>query len=325
MFEKFHNQTLDTMKIPQYALALHAGAGTIPRNSLSFREDTEIREHLREAARRAGALLENGRSALEAVCVAVHILEDAPAFNAGRGAVFSAEGQHELEASLMCGRAREGGAAMMLRRVKNPILLADLIRTRSEYVCLSGAGAEAFAKAHGLDLVDPSYFYTSARYAQLKKARAAKQVLLDHEGKFGTVGAVARDTDGNLAAATSTGGMTNKRAGRIGDSAILGAGTYADNDYAAISTTGHGEAFMRSVLAYDVVARMKYAQGITLAEASRTAITENLARFGRGGLIAIGRNGVPVFGMNTSGMYRAALSAGERHPRTAIYADEELK
>jgi beta-aspartyl-peptidase (threonine type) len=257
---------------------------------------------------------------------AVTELEDSPHFNAGRGAVFNAEGKNELDASIMEGNALNAGAVAAVHNVRNPILLARRVMTDSAHVMLMGEGAESFARQQGIAFEDDSYFYTDYRWQQLQKAKASDRpdaTFLSEtpDQWFSTVGAVALDQDGNLAAATSTGGMTNKQWGRVGDSPIIGAGTYADNRSCAVSATGHGEYFIRATVARDVCARVQYT-GVSLAEASRQVVGEQLtAMGGDGGIIAVDPQGNVALTFNTSGMYRASIDA-EGNVYVAIFGDE---
>jgi beta-aspartyl-peptidase (threonine type) len=270
-----------------------------------------------EAALVAGwTLLRDGATALDAVERAVCVLEDNPLFNAGRGAVFTNAGTHEMDACIMSGADLRAGAVAAVAGVKHPISLARRVMDESPHVLLCGAGAEEFARSAGIDFAPAEYFYVELRYRQLLDARREGEVQLDHAGdsksldkKFGTVGAVACDARGDLAAATSTGGMTNKRFGRIGDTPIIGAGTYADNRTCAISATGHGEFFMRAVAAYDVACLMKYG-GLSLAAACERTVNETLREMGgEGGLIAVDALGNIALPFNSEGMYRAWVSS----------------
>jgi beta-aspartyl-peptidase (threonine type) len=266
------------------------------------------------------SILEAGGSALDAVEAAVRSLEDDILFNAGRGAVFTRDATHELDASIMCGRTLDCGAVAGVPNVRNPITLARAIMERSEHVLMAGEGARRFAVEEGIELAGDEYFYSQERFEQLEVARAALRVQLDHapdeplpgqapEDSTGTVGAVALDAAGDLAAATSTGGMTNKRVGRVGDTPIIGGGTYANNATCAVSCTGHGELIMKAVAAYDVSALMEYA-GKSLAEACDIVIHRKLAsEHGTAGLIAVDREGNIALPFNSTGMYRAALSS----------------
>lgn len=298
------------------AIAVHGGAGTIARESMPPEREKQYRDGLELAVRRGHAVLKEGGSALDAVEVAVAVLEDCPYFNAGRGAVFTANGTHELDASIMCGRTLEAGAVAGVHNVKNPVILARRVMKNSPHVLLSGKGAFEFAYQQKVDLEDDAYFFDQFRYEQWQETKGTDVVQLDHTDgkKFGTVGAVALDVQGHLAAATSTGGMTNKRFGRIGDSPIIGSGTYANDRTCAISCTGHGEPFLRAVVAHDVSCLMDY-KGLSLAEAVRTVIHDKLPPLdGDGGLIAVDGTGRVVLDFNCSGMYRAhSLADGVVH------------
>ncbi|CAG9252178.1 isoaspartyl peptidase/L-asparaginase family protein [Paraburkholderia caribensis] len=324
-------------------IAIHGGAGTIVRASMA--PDAEARYHaeLRAVLVAAQRVLADGGSALDAVTQAVRLLEDCPLFNAGHGSVFTSAGTHELDASIMDGRTLEAGAVSCVKRVRNPIVAARHVLDYSEHVMFTAEGAEAFAQAQGLEFVDPSYFHTDARYRQWQLAREQQRAMLDHDGaalaaqeaasankealphepidpnkKFGTVGAVAVDLYGHVAAATSTGGITNKQLGRVGDAPLIGAGCYADDATCAVSTTGSGEMFMRMVAAYDVAAQMAY-RGVSLDEAANDVVMNRLPRIdGRGGLIAVDAHGNVVLPFNTEGMYRGYARVGEA-PVTAIY------
>lgn len=304
-----------------YALAIHGGAGTIAAERMTASREKAYREALERSLRSGHAILQDGGSALDAVQAAVQVLEDTPLFNAGRGAVFNADGQHEMDASLMNGRDLRAGAVAGVQNVKNPVVLARRVMEHSDHVLISGNGAFEFAHKQKVVLEDDQYFFDEFRYQQWKEAVGSGGMRLDHsEGdrKFGTVGAVALDRHGDLAAATSTGGMTNKRWQRIGDSPIIGAGTYANNESCAVSCTGHGESFIRAVAAHDVHALMAY-KGISLAEAVRVVVHEKLPPLdGDGGLIAVDRAGNVVLDFNCSGMYRGhAGTDGVFH--TAIF------
>jgi len=285
---------------------IHGGAGTIDPEQLSPDQEREYRQTL-EAALAAGyAVLDAGGPALDAVEAAIVIMEDSPLFNAGKGAVFTHDGHNELDASIMDGKTGQAGAVAGLRRVKNPIRAARAVMEASPHVLLSGEGADAFAAAQGLEQVEPDYFRTEQRWQQLQKALEQDAVELDHGGtdKFGTVGAVAIDRQGHLAAATSTGGMTNKRWGRVGDSPIIGAGTFADDQSCAVSATGHGEFFIREAAAHSVCARMEFG-GATLEEAAHAVVFDQLEPIGgKGGVIAVDARGMMAAPFNTPGMYR---------------------
>lgn len=298
------------------SIAVHGGAGTIPRESMTPEREKQYRDGLELAVRRGHAVLKEGGNALDAVEIAVSVLEDCPQFNAGKGAVFTADGTHELDASIMDGSTLEAGAVAGVHNVKNPVVLARRVMRNSAHVLLSGRGAFEFAYQQKVDLEDDAYFFDQFRYDQWQETKGTDVYKLDHSDgkKFGTVGAVARDARGHLAAATSTGGMTNKRFGRIGDSPIIGSGTYANDRTCAISCTGHGEPFLRAVVAHDVSCLMEY-KGLSLAEAVRIVIHEKLPPMdGDGGLVAVDASGTVVLDFNCSGMYRAhALADGLVH------------
>ena len=304
---------------PRFAIAIHGGAGTILKSSMTPEQEAQYRMKLAEAVDIGYAILEKGGTSLDAVEAVVQRLEDDSLFNAGKGSVFNSEGKVELDASIMDGNTLKAGAVAGVHHVKNPIRLARTVMEKSEHVFFIGDGAEKFAQEHGLELVDESYFFTEARWQSLQKAKA-KESLTEKE-KHGTVGAVALDQHGNLAAATSTGGMTNKKFGRIGDSPIIGAGTYADNETCAISATGHGEYFIRAVVAHDIASLMRY-KGLSLQAAAEEVVMNKLAKLGgTGGIIAIDRNANIAMPFNTDGMYRAYKVQGGK-TFVAIYKDE---
>jgi beta-aspartyl-peptidase (threonine type) len=274
---------------------------------------------LEEALDAGYKILQQSGTALDAVEAAVVSLENCPLFNAGKGSVFTADGKHEMDACVMDGSRLTAGAVANVTGVKNPILLARRIMEKTEHVLLAGKGAEDFARSQNLPFENEDYFYNAFRYEQWQQVKGEATTLLDHsEKKFGTVGAVAVDSAGNLAAATSTGGMTNKRFGRIGDTALIGCGTYADNHTCAVSCTGHGEFFIRAVVAYDVACLMKY-RGLSLAEACRIVVQETLKQSGgEGGLVAVDQAGNVVLEFNSEGMYRGSIDAGGKK-NVAIY------
>ncbi len=294
------------------AIAIHGGAGVIDRSKLTPEREAKVRADLERAVRTGYAQLTSGKSSVDAVIAAVQVLEDSPYFNAGRGAVFTADGINELDAAIMDGAARRAGAVAGLHRVKNPITLAREVMENSNHVLLSGSGAEKFAKKRGVKLVDPSYFRVQERWDQLKAAQRLEKLhqsagrALPASAYFGTVGAVAVDQQGHLAAATSTGGMTNKRFGRVGDAPIIGAGTFA-NERCAVSATGHGEFFIRSVVAFDICAKQRYLHW-PIDRAANTVINEELKQIGgEGGVIAIDQSGHISMPFNSQGMYRASI------------------
>ncbi|MBL7692743.1 MAG: isoaspartyl peptidase/L-asparaginase [Flavipsychrobacter sp.] len=292
------------------SIAIHGGAGTILRSSMTPELQAQYELGLRQARDAGYAVLERGGSSVDAVEVAVAALEDFPLFNAGRGAVFNNVGKHEMDACIMRGDTREAGAVCGVAGVKNPVKLARAVMERSGHVLLSGQGAEEFGRAQGMEFAEDAYFYTQQRYEQWQQALKEDRVQLDHsDKKFGTVGAVALDTFGNLAAATSTGGMTNKKFGRVGDSPVPGAGTYANNATCAISCTGHGELFLRAVVAHDISCLMEY-RGLSLQEACDIVVHDKLVKIGgEGGLVAVDRMGQIAMPFNSEGMYRACRSA----------------
>ncbi|MGP9801139.1 isoaspartyl peptidase/L-asparaginase family protein [Rheinheimera sp. NSM] len=297
-------------------IVIHGGAGTISRDSMSAAQEQAYHAMLTHAVSQGYAVLERGGSSLDAVTAAVIVLEDSPLFNAGKGAVYTFDESHELDASIMDGRSRSAGAVAGVSNVKNPILLARAVMEKSVHVMLSGKGAEQFAKEQQLELVENSYFNTEFRYEALKRAKQAiapqpHQAALPYDPawKMGTVGAVAIDKKGNLAAATSTGGMTAKRYGRIGDAPIIGAGNFADNKSCAVSATGHGEFFIRYQVAADICARVKY-QNKTAAVASKEVMAELKKAGGDGGVIVVDHKGQLSWTFNTEGMYRALKAEG---------------
>jgi beta-aspartyl-peptidase (threonine type) len=302
-----------------FGLAIHGGAGTLPRAETSGARERKYREGLSEALDAGFAVLQADGTSLDAVSRAVMVLEDNPLFNAGRGSVFTLDGRNELDAAIMDGSNLKAGAVCGVAHVRNPIELARAVMEHSEYVMLSGAGAEEFALSRGFALVPRSYFHTPERWRQLERIRGGdgglSALTISH---VGTVGAVALDAGGRLAAATSTGGMTGKRYNRIGDSPVIGAGTYADDRSCAVSATGHGEIFIRTAVAHDICARIRFG-GRTLSEAVREVVLEELpALGGEGGVVAIDPRGAIAMEFNSEGMFRASRRTGEE-PRIAIY------
>ncbi|WP_324261572.1 isoaspartyl peptidase/L-asparaginase [Altererythrobacter sp. H2] len=325
-------------EMPRWSLAIHGGAGTLDKTAMTPERRAEYEAALQAALDAGARVLAEGGSAIDAVKAAVIIMEDSPLFNAGKGAVFTWEGTNELDASIMDGRDRSAGAVAGVKTVKNPILLADTVRTQSEHVMLMGAGAEAFAVEKGFAVTPPEYFATPARREALERMKAKQLSALDVDHKFGTVGAVALDRQGNLAAATSTGGMTGKRWGRVGDAPIIGAGTYADNRSCAVSATGWGEYFIRVGVAHEICARLRARQEVldVLAAGMETdpvvktveaqyfadAVMADVKQLGGdGGVILVTPEGYAIFSFNTSGMYRGrATSAGVNE--VAIFGGE---
>ncbi len=298
-----------------FGIAIHGGAGTILRSSMTEEKEKQYTAALQQAINTGYTILQKGGSSLDAVEEAIISLEDCPLFNAGKGAVFNNKGGHEMDASIMYGKDLSAGAVSLIKNVKNPISLSRAVMEKSEHVFLCGDGAEEFAKKMNLPFESDEYFRDEFRYQQWQKAKEADGSFLDHnvqtqsDKKFGTVGAVALDVNGNLAAGTSTGGMTNKKFGRVGDSPVIGAGTYANNNTCAISCTGHGELFIRAVVAYDISALMEY-KNLSLKEACEEVVIKKLVAIGgEGGLIAIDKNGNIELPFNSEGMYRAMKSS----------------
>ncbi len=312
-----------------FAIAIHGGAGTILRENLTKEMEAEYRNVLETAVRTGHEILKNGGSSQEAVEQTIRVMEDSPLFNAGKGAVLNSLGEVELDASFMDGKTLNAGAVSGMQTIKNPISAAIEVMDKSPHVMLSGKGADQFSSERGLEVVSPEYFLTQRRIDALEKVKAKernqalqvedKNFLLRQ--KYGTVGCVALDLEGNLAAGTSTGGMTNKKWNRIGDAPIIGAGTYANNKTCAISATGWGEYFIRSVVAYDISALMEY-KNLSLQEAERTVIHEKMGQLGgTGGVIGIDSEGNIAFEMNTPGMYRAQIDS-KGILQVKIFADE---
>lgn len=318
-----------TIKQGPISLVIHGGAGTIERGNMSDKQEAEYRAKLTEALEVGYAVLESGAPAMDAVIASIQVMEESPLFNAGVGAVFTNEGKNELDAAVMDGKTRKAGAVAGVSTIKSPIFAARTVMDNSVHVMMAGKGAEKFAEEQGLEIVDPEYFFTQNRFDALQRVKEREKekdrstALADFpDSKFGTVGCVALDKDGNIAAGTSTGGMTNKRYGRIGDAPIIAAGTYADNLTCGVSATGHGEYFIRAVVAYDVAAKMKYAN-MSLEDAAHLIVDEELVEFGGdGGLIALDRAGNITMPFNTSGMYRGYMNEKDA-PKVFIYKDEK--
>ncbi|KAA3619091.1 MAG: isoaspartyl peptidase/L-asparaginase [Flavobacterium sp.] len=311
-----------------FGLVIHGGAGTILKKNMSDSLEAAYKAKLEEAIRVGHEILANGGSAMEAVTKTINVMEDSPLFNAGKGAVFTHEETNELDASVMDGATLNAGAVAGVTRIKNPIDLALEVMNNSPHVMLSGKGAEIFASERGFELVDPMYFYTERRFQslqQVKKKESENTVSVAEDpfiknAKFGTVGCAALDKNGNLAAGTSTGGMTNKRWNRIGDAPIIGAGTYANNATCAVSSTGWGEYFIRAMVAHDISAMMEY-KGISLQEAASEVIQKKVPELGGdGGIVAIDKDGNVAMEFNTAGMYRAHMNA-EGELTIAIYKE----
>jgi beta-aspartyl-peptidase (threonine type) len=312
---------------PEITMVIHGGAGTISRGEMTPEEERAIRDKLTEALEAGQTILRNRGAALDAVETAIKILEDSPLFNAGKGAVFTAEGKNELDASIMDGATLKAGAVASVTTIKNPISAARAVMTQSKHVLLVGPGAERFAGEKGLEIVPPHYFFDQKRWDELQRAKESEKASVTPPSSaktmLGTVGALALDSQGNLAAGTSTGGLTNKMHGRVGDSPIIGAGTYANNKTCAVSGTGQGEFFIRLEIAYDVSALMEYG-GMTLQAAADRVIHEKLTGLGgTGGIIALDKDGNIAAPFNTVGMYRGWIK-GDGKAHTAMYADEEV-
>lgn len=314
-------------------LVIHGGAGTITKDTITPEQEKEYKEKLTEALNAGYAVLNSGGTSIEAVQKSINVMEDSPLFNAGKGAVFTHDGRNELDASIMDGKTRKAGAVAGVTTVKNPINAAIAVMEKSPHVMMVSNGADLFAKEQGLTIVDPSYFRTEHRWQQLQKAIEKEQVVLDHDGKtaalfvdpmmydykYGTVGVVALDQHGNLAAGTSTGGMTNKRYGRVGDSPIIGAGNYADNETVAVSATGSGEMFIRTLTAFNIAAQVKY-KNLPLEEAAQNALDEVKAINGSGGVIVLDKTGNYTMSFNSEGMYRGTIG-NDGKPVVAIYKE----
>jgi beta-aspartyl-peptidase (threonine type) len=311
-----HRPDTDAMSKNQFGLVIHGGAGTIERSKLTSEKEQAYRAGLESSLKAGFDILKGGGYSLDAVEAAVRVMEDDPHFNAGKGAVFTSAGTHELDASIMDGKTLKAGAVVSLKHIKNPVSLARLLMEKSTHVMLDCVGAEAFAKENGVEFVDQKYFFTQERWDALQRVKAAadgggsggRKFMISEQDKHGTVGAVALDQSGNLAAATSTGGMTNKRPGRVGDSPIIGAGNYANNATCAISATGDGEYFIRATVAHDISALMEY-RGLSLQEAAQTVLEKVEKLGGTGGLIGIDAKGAMTLPFNTSGMYRGQVGA----------------
>lgn len=308
----------------QFSMVIHGGAGTLIKGLMTPQLEAQYTLALQQALDAGYDCLSEGGTALDAVTKAVTLLEDSPLFNAGKGAVFTADGTHEMDAAIMDGATTKAGAVSLVTGIKNPIVLARDVMERSQHVFLAGEGAMRFAHSLDYKLEKPEYFYDQHRYEQWQNIKDSDTFELDHsmkkEGKFGTVGAVACDSKGTVAAATSTGGMTNKKWGRVGDSPLIGSGTYAHNNTCAISCTGSGEFFIRGVVAYDVSCLMEY-KGLSLKEAAAQVVQDRLLKIeGDGGLIGVDSHGNTVMEFNTEGMYRAAKNSNG-YEALGIYKD----
>lgn len=297
-----------------WAIVIHGGAGTIKREFMTPEKDSLYRAKLAEALNVGSEILKNGGTSMDAVEKTIHVLEESPLFNAGRGAVFNERGQNEMDAAIMNGETHAAGAVVNIHTIKSPISAARAVMEKSVHVMLTGEGAEIFAEKQGLEIVEPEYFFDQRRWDSFQKAK-------DKIDKHGTVGCVALDENGNIAAGTSTGGMTMKMYGRVGDVPVIGAGTYADNATCGISATGHGEFFIRNVVAYDVAALMKY-KGMSIEEASEEVIMNKLKSIGgSGGIIGLDAQGNTIMTFNSDGMFRGKLSSNSEMV-LGIYKDE---
>jgi beta-aspartyl-peptidase (threonine type) len=324
----------------KFTLVIHGGAGTILKKNMTAEKELAYRDKLKEALSAGYGILKKGGSSIDAVEAAIKIMEDSPLFNAGKGAVFTSEGKNEMDASIMDGKTLEAGSVAMVNTIKNPISAARAVMEKSPHVMMVGEGAVKFAKEQNLEIVDSSYFYDEKRYQQWQDFKGSIETQMDHsderagntaeqinaefnelvDEKFGTVGAVAIDVHGNIAAGTSTGGMTNKMYGRVGDSPIIGAGTYANNKTCGVSSTGHGEYFMRAVVAYDISAIMEH-KGVSLQEAADEVIHNKLVKLGgSGGIISVDSEGNFALTFNTEGMYRGSIRE-DGEPHVSIYKD----
>jgi len=319
------------MDTSQIRLVIHGGAGAIKRDKLPIEREQAYTLALAESLRAGYAVLAAGGSSIDAVVAAIVEMEDSPMFNAGKGSVFSHAGRNELDASIMDGSTRMAGAVAAVTKIRNPIRAAHAVMTKSAHVMLIGEGAETFAAEQEIEIVDSSYFHTQHRWNQLQKAITEERIVLDHDAgpditnedeKYGTVGAVALDRHGNLAAGTSTGGLTNKRFGRVGDSPIIGAGTYADNRSVAVSATGTGEMFIRTAAAFNTAAQVRL-QHKSIVEAANNTLTEIADIGGEGGLIVLDAKGNYAMCFNTSGMYRGVIS-NDGIARIGVFSGDEV-
>ncbi len=313
----------------EFGLVIHGGAGWIMEGKLTLEEENEYRQTLEKALRKGSGILNSGGSSIDAVVETIKILEDSPLFNAGKGAVFASSGENELDASIMEGKNFNAGAVAGIKRIKNPIELARVVMERSPHVMFAREGAEAFAVENGFELIDNEYFRTEQRWEDLQNAKSKETAEADQssllnllDSKFGTVGCAALDKSGNLAAGTSTGGMTNKKFGRVGDSPIIGAGTYANNSTCAVSATGHGEYFIRNVVTHDISALMEYKE-MSLEDAADLVINRKLKnQKANGGIVAIDKNGNISMKFNTPGMFRGYMLEN-KNPIVEMYSEKK--
>lgn len=313
-----------------FMIVIHGGAGTILKKNMTPELEKAYNDKMTEALKAGYDTLEKGGTSLSAVEAAIRVMEDSPLFNAGKGSVFTNDGKNEMDASIMEGKTLMAGSVAGVRTIKNPITAAKAVMEKSPHVMMVGKGAEQFAKEKGVEIVDTSYFYDEKRWKQLQKAKQQEKQKLDHSDttgyneafktdyKFGTVGAVALDIYGNIAAGTSTGGMTNKRFGRVGDAPVIGAGTYASNSSCAVSCTGHGEYFIRAAVAHDISALMEY-KGYTVEQAAKEVVMKKLVKMGgEGGVIVLDAKGNFAMVFNSEGMYRGYMKKNEK-PVVLIY------
>jgi len=312
-----NNESTDSTDVQTVAepgpitIVIHGGAGSITRDRFSEAQQIAYEQKLTEAINTGYKVLEEGGKSLDAVVATIQVLERSPMFNAGVGSVFTEEGKNELDASIMDGNSNKAGAVAGVTNVKSPIDAAKAVMEKSVHVLMAREGAEKFAEEQGLEIVAPEYFRDSAKYERWKKSKETASLLINPDYKYGTVGCVALDQNGNIAAGTSTGGMTNKKFGRIGDAPIIGAGTYANNQTCGVSGTGHGEFFMRNLVAYDIAALVKY-KDMTLNEAAKNVVMEKLVEIdGAGGIIALDQQGNVAMEFNTPGMFRGYRKKGE--------------
>lgn len=323
----FSSHSQDSLLQEKIVLVIHGGAGTILKKNMTPEKELAYQQKLTEALQAGYEKIKSGGTSIEAVQSAINVMEDSPLFNAGKGSVYTHEETQEMDASIMDGATKKAGAVAGVSTIKNPINAAIAVMAKSEHILLCGKGAEAFASINGIEMADTSYFKSDMRLQQLKRVQEEEKSVLDHDGdqgsvdssaiefnvefpedkKFGTVGAVALDKNGNIAAGTSTGGMTNKRYNRVGDSPIIGAGTYANNQTCGVSCTGHGEYFIRNVVAYDMSALMEY-KGLSVSEAGETVIQKQEEFGGKGGLIGLDQTGNVTMSFNTEGMYRGYIT-----------------
>ncbi len=334
---RFFSQTQamkkNTVKETSPVLLIHGGAGTILKKNMSPEKEKAYRAALSEVLQKGYDTLEKGGTALDAVEIVIRMMEDSPLFNAGKGSVFTSDGKNEMDAAVMNGADLKAGSVAGVHTIKNPISAARAVMEKSQHVMMIGSGAEKFAQQQKLEIVDTAYFFDQNRWDQLQKIKKSEKQQLDHSGdttgmllphkdsKFGTVGAVALDKYGNLAAGTSTGGMTNKKYGRVGDAPIIGAGTYANNNSCAVSATGHGEYFIRYTVAHDIAALVEY-KGLNVKQAAEEVVMKKLLKAGgEGGVIVLDAKGNFAMPFNTEGMYRGYMLRGKT-PQVMIYKDE---